>query len=97
MGRKPKDGFISACRSRQIARAKLEKVLGYDLPKFIIVVHHKDGNPFNNDLENLGVMYRKDHSKLHTDQYRQWEREHPLEKLSVELEEAVRNLNNLLN
>jgi hypothetical protein len=32
MGRPPKDGFISPCRSRQIARKKLEKVLGYKLP-----------------------------------------------------------------
>ena len=64
MGRKTKNGFPTAWRSRQIARAKMEKVLGYKLSADTIV-HHKDKNPFNNDLENLEIMANKEHSKLH--------------------------------
>ena len=30
-----------------------------------IVVHHKDGNRLNNDIENLDIMCRSCHSKLH--------------------------------
>lgn len=29
------------------------------------VVHHKDGNPNNNNIENLEIMTRSEHAKLH--------------------------------
>lgn len=31
-------------------------------------VHHKNKNPQNNDLDNLEVMSRYDHLKLHSDE-----------------------------
>lgn len=34
-------------------------------PKGNQVVHHKDGNPHNFRKENLEVMSRKKHSKIH--------------------------------
>lgn len=32
------------------------------------VVHHKDRNPLNNNVENLEVLNRADHTKLHMDE-----------------------------
>lgn len=29
------------------------------------VVHHKDGNKHNNDIDNLEIMLRADHARLH--------------------------------
>jgi len=29
------------------------------------IVHHKDGNPKNNDLDNLEAMLQRDHAKIH--------------------------------
>ena len=29
------------------------------------VVHHKDGNPHNNDISNLEIMQRAEHSRMH--------------------------------
>ena len=51
---------------RAIAMATLGIVLGTDM-----IVHHKDGNKFNNDPSNLVVMTNAEHSKYHsTNQYR---------------------------
>ena len=33
------------------------------------VVHHKDGDTHNNKLENLEILSRSEHSKLHVDTY----------------------------
>ena len=45
---------------RQIA----ERIIGRSL-KENEIVHHIDQNPKNNDLDNLLVMYREDHVRLH--------------------------------
>ena len=29
------------------------------------VVHHKDENPLNNEISNLEIVYRGDHSRIH--------------------------------
>ena len=55
--------------SRRIARVIFKR--HYCLPnlKRNCVVHHIDGNPFNNDIENLTLMTRSKHTKYHVDQY----------------------------
>ena len=35
------------------------------IPKDGEVIHHKDGNKFNNDPDNLVLMTNKDHVKMH--------------------------------
>lgn len=49
---------------RSIAEKYFNKRLGDDE-----VVHHMDGNHDNNDPENLVIMKRSQHSKLHGDLY----------------------------
>ena len=44
-------------------------LMEYKLGRFLAadeVVHHKDGNPENNSLDNLEVMKRSEHSKYHS-------------------------------
>ncbi len=44
-------------------------LMEYKLGRFLTedeVVHHKDGNPENNNLDNLEVMKRSEHSKYHS-------------------------------
>lgn len=36
-----------------------------DLPMRLLVVHHKDGNPQNNDVDNLCWMSKQKHQELH--------------------------------
>ena len=48
----------------KIHRAIMEEKLGGRLNSDE-VVHHKDGNKLNNDISNLEVMSRGDHSRLH--------------------------------
>jgi len=43
------------------------------------VVHHKDGNPTNNDVENLQVMKSEDHNILHEKRSRGWGKRHGVE------------------
>lgn len=50
-------------------RILMENKLGWELPSDQ-VVHHIDGNILNNSLDNLCVMSRSEHSKLHTDERR---------------------------
>ena len=50
-------------RSRQLARAKLEK-LGLVKKGDGKQVHHVDGNPMNNKLKNLQVLTHCQHRKL---------------------------------
>ena len=37
----------------------------YPLPFRMYVVHHKDGNKFNNSIKNLQIVTREEHSKIH--------------------------------
>lgn len=45
-------------------RLIMEQYLGRKLTR-LEVVHHKDGNGRNNDIENLEVMSLSDHSRMH--------------------------------
>jgi hypothetical protein len=56
--------------SHMAARKLLSSLLGIDLPSFV-VVHHIDGNPFNNTLTNLQIVTAEEHTKLHQREYRQ--------------------------
>lgn len=44
--------------------ATMEKILGYPIPKGY-VVHHKDEDTTNNDPDNLQLMTKKEHDRLH--------------------------------
>ena len=53
--------------SRRVARIIMEQHLfgnDYKLPKEC-VVHHIDGNPFNNDISNLQLMSHQEHTNHH--------------------------------
>lgn len=52
---------IDASKSRNEAR----RLAGLHPWQKNMVVHHKDGNPFNNSLFNLAIVTRKQHHKLH--------------------------------
>lgn len=54
---------------RKIMRLKLGRELKADE-----VVHHKDGNPFNNKPSNLEVMTRSEHTRHHMLEY--WRKQH---------------------
>ena len=49
---------------KRLHRVLVEEHLGRELRNDEIV-HHKDGNKLNNCLENLEVMNKIDHAKLH--------------------------------
>lgn len=51
-------------KSKDVHRIIMEKHLGRKL-SFNEVIHHKDGNPKNNKLENLELMSRSAHGKIH--------------------------------
>ena len=54
----------SANRSRVLARKKYQEHHDIIL-KSNQMVHHVDGNPFNNDINNLNCLNIKEHNKLH--------------------------------
>jgi len=55
---------ISRTETRDEHRIIMEKHIGRRLSRNE-VVHHKDGNKSNNNIENLEIMSRSDHSRLH--------------------------------
>lgn len=55
---------ISKTKTQDEHRIIMEMHLGCKLTDNE-VVHHKDGNPRNNDIENLQLMTRSEHGKLH--------------------------------
>lgn len=51
--------------SRKIARRIMANRLAcVKLPSWLYV-HHRDGNPFNNSIDNLELVDHKQHSKIH--------------------------------
>lgn len=56
---------IAICPKRKREhQAVMEKFIGRELRKNE-VVHHIDGNKFNNDINNLALMSRSAHTRLH--------------------------------
>lgn len=49
--------------SRQKARAKVKKIYPF-LPKED-VIHHIDMDPFNNDFDNLTIIDKGEHMRMH--------------------------------
>ena len=80
------------CYSRQKAR-KIYTDSGLFKMKSNLVVHHIDGNPMNNDLNNLQLMKIGDHVRYHISKY--WENQpHVREKTIMKLEYLI-NLYNM--
>ena len=63
---KYKNGYNKKGNAK-IHRLIMEEYLGRKLTPNEIV-HHIDGNKLNNDIDNLKVMTRSEHSKLHRKQ-----------------------------
>ena len=56
---------MTPAKSRMLARIALEEFLDTKLPPEVIV-HHKDENPLNNSIQNLEMVTRADHAKIHS-------------------------------
>jgi len=63
---RPDGYFLQSIKGRRVRghRAVMEQVLGRPLLSTEIV-HHRDGNPANNDPSNLELHTRESHMKLH--------------------------------
>lgn len=59
-----KNRYIRARGGKPLHRVLMEKYLGRSLSDDE-VVHHIDGNKHNNEISNLRVMTRRDHTFLH--------------------------------
>ena len=59
-----KQNKITVTNSRKEAREKMERLYP-NLKWRGLYVHHRDHNPLNNDLNNLLIVRRCDHKKLH--------------------------------
>ncbi len=47
------------------------------------VVHHKDGNPRNNNPDNLQVMHKSEHNQLHEEMSPGWHAKHGIREQTV--------------
>ena len=71
-----KDGRIRAyiSETKQVVsypRIIMENIIGRKLlPNE--EVHHKDGNALNNDIDNLEVLTKKEHLKIHSEENRKY-------------------------
>ena len=74
---------MTRSRSRQIARAKFKKFYGLHKLHSSLIVHHKDGNPFNNEIENLDIMTRARHTSYHIKKYLESKPIEGIEELEV--------------
>lgn len=66
LSKPPKSLNIPACRAR--ARGIVRRALGQTGETRWgkhVHVHHKDGDPTNNDIDNLEVIHVTDHIRLH--------------------------------
>jgi hypothetical protein len=66
--------------SRQKARKIIKEYICNDLPSNI-VVHHRDENPLNNDMSNLVILERGEHTRRHHKGKLKGTRESTLRKL----------------
>ena len=72
-------------KSRRAARKKIMKHYKLKSLQSRLVVHHIDGNPFNNKLANLRVVTRKQHTSDHMKEY--WSEKMP--EMLAELESLI--------
>jgi len=59
-----KKGYFKIGKNGYLSRIIMEKQVGRSLTKDECV-HHLDKNTMNNDIENLKVLSRSDHTRLH--------------------------------
>jgi hypothetical protein len=69
-GRYPSIIYVSAGKPRQVAVHQLVALAFLGPPPEGQVVHHKDGDPTNNRIENLAYVSRKAHTLEHIEQHR---------------------------
>ena len=62
------DGYVILCFDGKVIREHrhiMEQAIGRKLSTDEIV-HHKDGNRLNNSLDNLEILSRSDHARMHS-------------------------------
>lgn len=94
---------IGKGKTRDEHRLLMEQKIGRKL-EFNEVVHHKDGNKFNNDIDNLEIMLRSEHSRLHMqgqsrmqsdeekERFRKVSQEHLTTSENIEIVKTIRKL-----
>lgn len=67
--RKRSDGYLRLSDDRYLHRVVMEKHLGRPLENHEHV-HHRDGDPSNNDISNLELTTNSEHRKYHANRQR---------------------------